>query len=282
MTTHYIQPREWQDAFELVSEPSTVAKLGGCDIMPKLRRGTLTAARIVGLERLPGIRDVEFGAEGARLGAGLTLRALGAEAEIARRWPLLTEVVGLMGSPSLRSMGTAVGNVAQAWAVSDLVPVLEIYGGALEASSFGSSRRISVEEYTQKTKHGVLKKGELIKHLLIPTQPKGFRAVYERFSFGSAFELPLVAIAAGGRMVDGQLHDVGVAGVGARRMPARLMGVEAALEGRPLDDASIRKGCAALARDAAPIDDPRASAGYRRRVLSVTLDSALRRLAAMG
>jgi xanthine dehydrogenase small subunit len=280
MTTQYVQPQEWQEAFELVSEPSAVAKLGGCDIMPKLRRGTLTAARIVGLGRLPGIRNVEFGAEGGRLGAGLTLRALGAEAEIARRWPLLTEVVGLIGSPTIRSMGTAVGNVAQAWRVSDLVPVLEIYGGALDVSSFGPSRTISVEEYTQKPKHEVLKNGELIKHLLIPTQPKGFRAVYERFSFGSVFDLPLVAIAAGGRIVDGELHDVRVAGVGARRMPARLLRVEAALEGQSLDDEDIRKACAALARDAAPIDDPRASAGYRRRVLSVTLDSALRRLAA--
>jgi CO/xanthine dehydrogenase FAD-binding subunit len=282
MTTQYVQPREWQDAFEFISEPSAVAKLGGCDLMPRLRRGTLTAARVVGLGRLPGIRDVEFGAEGARLGAGLTLRALEAEAAVARQWPLLAEVVGLMGSPTIRSMGTAVGNVAQAWPVSDLVPVLEMYGGVLDVASFGSSRRISVEEYTQTPRHGALKNGELISHLLIPVQPEGFRAVYERFSYGSVFEFPLVAIAAGGRMVDGELHDVRVASVGARRMPARLMGVEAALEGQPPGDEGLRQARVALAHDAAPIDDTHASARYRRRVLSVTLDSAVRRLAAIS
>jgi CO/xanthine dehydrogenase FAD-binding subunit len=280
MTTHYVQPAEWHDAFELVSEPNAIPKLGGCAVMPKLRSGTLTASRVVGLGRLPGIRDVEFGVEGARLGAGLTLRALGAEAEIARQWPLMTEVLGVMGSPTLRSMGTAVGNVAQAWSVSDLVPVLEIYGGALDLSSFGSSRRISVQEYTQKPRHEVLKNGELITHLLVPTQPKGFRAVYERFSLGSVFELPMVAIAAGACVVDGHLYDVRVAGVGAQRMPTRLAGVEAALEGQPLDDDAIEKGCVALAHDAVPIDDIHASARYRRRVLTVTLDAALRRLAA--
>ena len=58
---------------------------------------------------------------------------------------------------------------------------------------------------------------------------------------------------------------IGCGGVAAT--PARARRTEAALEGRPLAAATFEAAARVLAEEFTPIDDMRASAGYRRTVL---------------
>lgn len=276
----YIRPTDWSDAVRLVAEPGAVAKMGGCDVMTRYRRGRLNARLVVGLNSLPGIGELNFGVDGVRIAAGVTLAQLARHPTFARGWPVLADVIGSIASPAIRTTATVVGNVAQGWGVSDVVPLLQVCDAELEIVSASGQRHIALIEYAKKPKSEALNSGELIAALKIPALSADDCVAYERFSYRNGFDLPLVAVAIAAASRAGGYASVRVAVVGGSRMPARCPPVETVLEGsRDLE--SARDGAMdALHRWAEPPADRRTSAAYRRHVLAVTLRRALSKLAA--
>ncbi len=63
----------------------------------------------------------------------------------------------------------------------------------------------------------------------------------------------------------GTIHAPRIAFGGMAATPRRATATEAALAGRPWDEATLAAAQRALANDFTPLDDLRASAGYRRR-----------------
>jgi CO/xanthine dehydrogenase FAD-binding subunit len=273
-----VQATEWSEAFDLVAESGAVAKMGGCDVMTRSRRGTLDASLVVGLHRLPGVSALDFDGASAKLGAGVTLSRVASAPELELEWPALWEVVRSVASPAIRSTGTVVGNVAAGWPVSDIVPLLEVYGARLQVADGSSERAISVAEYASTPGRGALQPRELITGVELPVPAPELRVGYARFSLRNAGDLPLVSVAVAARSDNDNFGDVRVVAVGGSAMPSRCSDVEAVLEGGPADDRSIEAAEMAIAAWARPTDDHHASAGYRRRLLAVTLRRALRKI----
>lgn len=229
MSFDYIRPADWAETIRLMTDPGAVAKMGGCDVLTRYRRGLLEARLVVGLDALPGVSDLSFAARGARIGAGVTLRQLEQTPDIARRWPALAEAIAALASPAIRSSATLVGNVAQGWGIGDLVPLLEVWDAQLNVRGPSGERQIAVTDYAKTPRNGALRPGELIASLDLPAPSADFRVVYERFSFRQAFCLPLVSVAIGADMRGDSSNDIWVAAVGGSDMPARCPTVEAAL-----------------------------------------------------
>jgi CO/xanthine dehydrogenase FAD-binding subunit len=178
-------------------------------------------------------------------------------------------------------MATLIGNVAQGWNVSDLVPLLQVCDAELEVLGPSGQRRISVTDYAKTPKNQALKPGEVITGLSLPSSASDVRIAYERFSFRQAFDLPLVSVALRAAIRGGgHYHDVRVAVVGGGPMPMRCPPVEAALDGKAHDNQVVEAASAALAKWAQPRADHLASADYRRHVLGVTLRKAISKLRA--
>jgi CO/xanthine dehydrogenase FAD-binding subunit len=273
MQTHfnYVRPTEWATAIDLLAQPGAVAKMGGCDVLTRHRRGKLDATILIGLNDLP---------DGARIGAAVTLARLERDSEFRRRWPALGDAVASIGSPSLRTSATAVGNVAQGWSVGDLVPLLQACDGSLAIVGKSGSKQLSVSDYAAKPKNGSLQRGEIISRIDLPYRPD-FRLAFERFSFKEGFDLPLVAAAVGASVCMGQLRDVRIALVGAGSMPARCVQAESVLEASAVGELDI-EACVGVATDwATPHADHIASAEYRRHVLAVILRRALKKFASV-
>jgi CO/xanthine dehydrogenase FAD-binding subunit len=90
-----------------------------------------------------------------------------------------------------------------------------------------------------------------------------------------ALEISTVSVALGARLAGGRLSNVRVAMGSVAPTPLRARHVEAALEGNPLDAATIAAAVAATAQDAKPIDDVRASAWYRGHLVRVFVEEVL-------
>src|SRR3954452_8336184 len=100
-----VRPDSVSDAVASLGN-GAVALGGGTDLVPLLRD------RIVGAETLVELRNaVPKGIDGRTIGAGTTLAALEADAEIPEA---LREACRLSASPQLRAVGMIGGNLLQA------------------------------------------------------------------------------------------------------------------------------------------------------------------------
>ncbi|HKT02511.1 MAG TPA: hypothetical protein VJT31_23530, partial [Rugosimonospora sp.] len=93
----------------------------------------------------------------------------------------------------------------------------------------------------------------------------------------SAEDRPALSVCAiATRDADGYCRDLRVSVRAARPVPLRVAEAEAMARGHRLSDAGLVAAIAeAYARAADPVDDARASAGYRRRLVPVLVRRAL-------
>jgi carbon-monoxide dehydrogenase medium subunit len=280
MTFQYETPADWEMASRLLNQDGSVAKMGGCDVLTRFRSGRLRAKLVVGLHRLPGVGDLAVNTNGARIGAAVTLQQLAQSREFAQGWPVIARTAATIASPAIRGAATLVGNIAQGWSVSDLVPLLQVCDAELEIRGASGTRRLSVIDYTKQPRNVALKPGEMIAALEVMPLGTDSRLAYERFAFKDAFDLPLVSAAVRVAISDGKLQNVKIAIVGGKAMPALCEPAASYLNGRSLDAGVIEEASKAAIHWADPPSDFRASAAYRRHLVGEILGRALKSMKA--
>lgn len=275
MSFQYHRPTNWEQAIDLLSQTGAIAKMGGCDVLTRYRCGKLVARSVIALNALPGIGGIEHSPAGARIGAAVTLTELSADSEFRHCWPTIARIAGNIASPAIRNVASVVGNIAQDWSISDLVPLFAVCDAQLNVRGPSGNRDLLLTIYAEQPRREALRQGEIIASLALPAASAGLRISYERFSFREAFDLPLVAVAIGTSAQGSELENVRVAVTGAGRLPVRCAPVEAILKNSTNDDATCERAMSAIAGWAEPESDFQASADYRRHVLQFTLKNAL-------
>jgi xanthine dehydrogenase YagS FAD-binding subunit len=94
--------------------PTALAKAGGVELMDLLKERIIAPARLVSLQRVPGLDRVEDRAgEGMRIGPLVTLARLAEDAAVRARYRALAEAAGHAATPQIRNMATLGGNLLQ-------------------------------------------------------------------------------------------------------------------------------------------------------------------------
>jgi xanthine dehydrogenase YagS FAD-binding subunit len=87
---------------------------GGTDLLPLMKEGIVTPARLVDISLWPKGHEIEQTKEGLEIGALVTLSELAQNAQIRERYTALSDACRLAAAPQLRNMGTIGGNLMQA------------------------------------------------------------------------------------------------------------------------------------------------------------------------
>ena len=90
-----------------------IVMAGGIDLLDLMKEGLLAPARLIGLRDIADFGAIDLERDGARLGAGITLAALAADARIRRRYPALAAAAAGAASPQIRNVATLGGNLLQ-------------------------------------------------------------------------------------------------------------------------------------------------------------------------
>ncbi|MBM3977378.1 MAG: xanthine dehydrogenase family protein subunit M [Planctomycetes bacterium] len=107
-------PRTIDEALALLERPGHAALAGGQDLLTELKEHIATPDALVDLSGIQGADAIELRADGSlSIGAGVTLAELEKHAELARRWPVLTEAATSIASAQIRSQATVGGNLCQ-------------------------------------------------------------------------------------------------------------------------------------------------------------------------
>lgn len=278
--TTYLAPRRLDEALHAMADGGATVFCGGTDLSPQTESGARQyQAKLLNLRRIEGLSGIDAGGSEIRIGAATTVSEVRASAALAKIAPVLVEAAERFASEQIRNAASIGGNLCNASPAGDMIPPLLVLGASVELACVQGgavqTRRVPLERFFVSPGKSVKLPQELLVAVVFDRPASGFKARFRKSGPRPALEISTVSVALGARVAGGRFCDVRVAMGSVAPTPLRARHVEAALEGRPVDAATIAAAVAATAEDAKPIDDVRASAWYRGHLVRVFVEEVL-------
>ncbi|RYF79289.1 MAG: xanthine dehydrogenase small subunit [Comamonadaceae bacterium] len=199
-----------------------------------------------------------------RLGAGASLED--AWRALVQRAPSLTDVWLRFASPPIRNAGTLGGNVANGSPIGDSPPILMALDAQIELRKGVAVRRMPLTDFYLDYMKNAMQPGEFVQALVVPHA--AFARQVRGYKISKRFDCDISALCAGLAIeLDGDtVRSVRLAYGGMAATVKRAAQAEAAVQGQPWTEATVRAAQRALAQDFKPMSDMRASAAYRLQV----------------
>ncbi len=236
---------------------------GGTLVMRALNEGEVGISTLV---RLGDRALARIEARGARvvLGAETTLSQILRERDLA----ILHPVVRSIGGPAVRTTATVGGNLFAASPFGDLAVALLALDAIVSVQGGYGARDMPLDEFLAGRDRNV---GQLVLNVSFerPVSPDVFR--WRKATRVRPKGASVVSIAAHVPNMGGRISNARVAYGAMAPTAIRAKAVERALEGRSLDEQGVAPAIAAAAEGTTPVNDPIASAWYRREVVGVHL-----------
>ncbi len=219
---------------------------------------------LVHVGRVRALRRLTETDDGLEIGAAVPYAE--AVGRLAALYPDLGELIRRLGSVQIRNMGTVGGNIANGSPIGDASPALIAAGATLHLRRGAEVRSMPLEQFFIAYGHQDRRHGEFVERITVPRPAPGTR--FRAYKVSKRFDQDISAVMGafllrldGGAVAEARIAFGGMAGT-----PKRAAETEAALLGRPWDEATLSDAQDALGRDFQPIGDVRASAAYRMTV----------------
>lgn len=265
--------------FETSSYPVRLIA-GGTDLLTRIEPDSAERVLVADIGDVDELAGLVTTGEGLRVGAATKLADLEGSELLSGVLGVLADGAAQVGSPQIRNLATIGGNVCNASPAADTVPPLLILDARAELVSPRGLRTVPLDEFFIGPGQTVMSKDEFLAAVLIPTQPKGAVAVYLKQSPRRAMDLAVVGV---GALLawEGNGLQARIALGAVAPTPLRAVQAERLLEGAiELEGDVISRAAALAAQEAAPINDVRASAEYRKEMVRALTERALHQLAA--
>jgi CO/xanthine dehydrogenase FAD-binding subunit len=274
-------PRGLEEALELkAAHPEAVAIAGGTDLMVDLNFDRSRPEVMIDVSRLPELNTWRREDGNLFLGAGLTYtRALHELPEMRA----LAQASRSVGSPQIRNRGTIGGNLGTASPAGDAVPVLVAHDGEVVLVAAGDrTRSVPWNEFFLGPKRSAMAPDELIlgARWRVARGPQSFSKVGTRNAMVIAVANLCLVMDEDARTIRVALGSVGPTVLRAPEAGAFV--AEALSRAGAWDDASaplpsddLDGFAERVSGAAAPIDDVRGTAAYRRHACRVLARRAL-------
>lgn len=234
----YVESKSLEDAARLLQEKGRRSMLigGGTDMLPSMKQRVYHPTYIISLAAVPDLKQIQFDDNGGlKLGSGLKLCTLENNAKIKKRFPIVAQAAGAVGSPQLREMGTLGGNLcldtrcyyynqSETWrkcrtacikmggdvcnaigsgkkcfAVfsGDMAPALIALNATIVLHSARGERTIPLDElYSGDGARPLAKQpDEILMRVEIPGQQKGTLGTYSKYRIRRSIDYPLAGVA---------------------------------------------------------------------------------------
>jgi len=263
----------------LAAEPGLWTPIaGGTELMVAHAAGRLSARKLVNLWGIPDLRFIRADESSIVAGAGSTFIDLRRSVEIAAELPLLAQAAALIGSIANQSRATLGGNLVNGSPAADSSPALLAYDAQIELVSTRGRRIIPYEKFHTGYKRNALAPDELLFAVHLPRRFTKHRQYLRKVGTRRAMAIAKVALAATAVVEDGIVVEIRLGAASLAPFPARLYRTEDTILGSAVTEATIRAARTAVLAEAAPIDDIRSNAEYRRCVAANLIEEFLRQL----
>ena len=277
----YHAPASLDDATALLAKLGEDAKIlsGGQSLIPLMKLRLSSPAHVVDINNIPGLSYIRE-ADGVLAIGALTRESELEESEIVRtRYPLLHDTCKVIADPLVRNLATIGGNLAHADPANDHPATMLALGAELVARGPGGQRRLPIASFFTGPFETALRPGELLVEIRIPVPPPRSGGAYFKLE-RKVGDFATAAVAAQLTLrADGAVEEAGIGLTNVGLTPIKAVRAEAALRGKPLDDATIAEAAHLATGAAEPIADLRGSVAYKRDLVRVLTARALRKAA---
>jgi len=261
-----VRPTNIEDVLQTLGDsdrnPQVIA--GGTDLLLQYQHRSgpdITVVDIMGVRSLGEIVEED---DGLRLGSAVRLADIIRSTTVAQQTPVLIEGAVAVAGEQIRNLATVGGNICNASPSADTITPLLVLDSQARILSSTGSRTVPLCEFFVGPGRTVLEPGELLESLWIPWPIPGMKARYTKLSPRRAMDLAVVGVAVALWREDSELRTrIGLGAVGPT--PLRARAAEDAINGAEVIDPDLATDAGRAAADgAAPIDDVRGSAEYRK------------------
>lgn len=275
---NYAQPKQLDQALDLLASGSWSILAGGTDFYPGLR-DQMPSGDVLDIYDLDVLRAIEDTGDFLRIGALVTWSDLAA-ADLAPAFDGLKLAALEVGSIQIQNRATVAGNLCNASPAADGVPPLLTLNAEVELVSAIGKRQLPLQSFILGNRKTSLKSNELLSAVLIPKQALSGNSTFLKLGARKYLVISISMVAA--RLVcDAQslIVDAAVSVGSCSLVATRLPTLEQALVGQSaatdLGELVEQQHIALLS----PIDDVRASKAYR---LDASLELLRRALRTVG
>jgi len=242
-----------------LDHPDAVLVGGATDVGLWVTKALRDLPQVCFLSAVSDLARIEEGAEEIRIGAGVTLDRL--RDLMAHHHPDFAELIRRYGSEQVRAAATIGGNIANGSPIGDGPPALIALGARLHLRRGDARRSLPLEDFFIAYGKQDRQPGEFVEAVSIPRQADRLRC----YKLSKRFDQDISAVCGcfSIRVEAGRVAEARIAFGGMAATPKRARAVEAALTGQPWTAETVARALPAFAEDFQPIDDMRASAGYR-------------------
>jgi len=270
-----------EHALMLLAELGPEARLlaGGHSLLPMMKLRLAAPSHVIDIDPLADeLGYVEAQGDEVRIGALARHRAL-LESELLAEWlAIFTDAERVIADPVVRNRGTIGGALCQADPSEDLSAVCAAVGASMVIRGGGGAERVvGMRDFHRRPYETAVGPAEMLVEVRVPLRP-GAGSAYEKLD-RRVGDWAVVAAGAAVEIADGAIARAGVAlaAAGAEITSAEA---EAALAGAPPADETFARAGKLAARACSPVTDQRGSAEFKRHVVGVLVERALRRASA--
>jgi carbon-monoxide dehydrogenase medium subunit len=257
-------------------DPSVRPIAGGTGLMLMMKAGVFRPERLVSLRRVePRWSQIASQADGGlRIGALTPLATIEHAPEVRRLAPVIGLTMLTLSNVRVRNVATLGGALAHGDPHMDLPPVMIALDAIATVIGPAGQRHVPVEDLFVGYYETVLKGDELISEVVIPPQTDR-RAVYLKCTTRAAHDWPALGVAVSVDTAEGRSARIVLSA--ATEKAVRASAAEDVLGEGALDPAAVRRAAEAAADTAELIGDAQGSVPYKRELVRVYVERAVRR-----
>jgi aerobic carbon-monoxide dehydrogenase medium subunit len=277
----YVAPATLEEALDTLARFEDDAKVlaGGQSLIPLMKLRLAAPRVVVDINRLPGLDTLAADGGGLRIGALVRTRTCErSELLGGGRWRTLGAAAPMISDPIIRNLGTVCGSLAHADPQGDWGSALLAMDAEVVAQGPDGSRTIPVRELFEGPFVTSLQPTEIITEVRVPDPGPIAGGTYLKLE-RKVGDFATVGVAVHLAMTDGKVGRAGIALTAVGPTNLRATAAEEALAGSALTDDVIAEAARLAAEAAQPHSDTRGTADYKRTVVRVFTERALREVA---
>ena len=281
MEFNYYNPGTIEEAFEILSKTENPALIaGGTDVLVEMRTGIRENSDIISLKKLNELKIIDQQNNEIIIGAAATHNEIKNSNLLRERAYGIPEAASKIATEQIRNTATIGGNLCTGASCCDMAPVLIAYNAKVEIQSSKGKRTLQLKDFFSDHKKTSLSKGEILTKIIVPLPDSQTGISFLKFGLRDAASISVASVSVMLKLSDGKcINSLIVIGAVA---PTPIICSKAGklLNEFSLDDFSdenilLNVGESA-AEDALPISDIRGSADYRRDLVKVLTQRAIK------